>query len=90
VDKLKRKGTLPSGCELRPVKYLNNLVEQDHRFIKRRTNPAMGFRSFDTAWRTLQGYEAAHHLRKGQVKGTTKADIKSQIRFVSTAFGLVA
>ena len=36
VGKLKRKGTLPPGCELRPVKYLNNLVEQDHRFIKRR------------------------------------------------------
>lgn len=43
VGTLKRKGTLPRGCKLRPVKYLNNLVEQDHRFIKRRVNPGMGY-----------------------------------------------
>ena len=90
VAKLKKKGTLPWGCELRPIKYLNNLVEQDHRFIKRRTGPGMGFWSFDTAWRTIQGYEAMNQLRKGQVKGTTRGDIMSQIRFVSTAFGLAA
>ena len=90
VGKLKKKGVLPKGCKLRPVKYLNNLIEQDHRFIKRRVNPGMGFWSFDTAWRTLQGYEATNQLRKGQVQGTTKGDIRSQIRFVSTAFGLAA
>ena len=78
VGKLKKKGTLPPECELRPVKYLNNLVEQDHRFIKRRVNPGMGFWSFDTAWRTLQGYEAMHQLRKGQVKGTSRGDIQAR------------
>lgn len=88
VAKLKKKGTLPPECELRPVKYLNNLIEQDHRFIKRRVNPGMGFWSFDTAWQTLQGYEAIHQLRKGQVKGTRRGDICSQVRFVSAAFGL--
>jgi len=88
VSQLKRKGTLPPGCELRPIKYLNNLMEQDHRFIKRRVNPGMGFWSFDTAWRTLQGYEAMHQLHKGQVQGTTKGDILSQVGFVATAFGL--
>lgn len=80
--KLKNKGTLPTNCELRPVKYLNNLIEQDHRFIKRRVNPGMGSWSFDTAWRTILGYEATHQLRKGQVIGTTKSDIQSQVRFV--------
>lgn len=90
INKLKRKGTLPKGCELRPIKYLNNLIEQDHRFIKRRTNPGMGFWSFDTALHTLQGYEATNQLRKGQVRGTTRGDILSQVRFVSTAFGLAA
>lgn len=43
VGKLKKKGTLPKGCKLRPVKYLNNLIEQDHWFIKTRVNPGMGF-----------------------------------------------
>lgn len=55
VAKLKRRGTLPPSCELRPSKYLNNLVEQDHRFIKRRVNPGMGFGSFDTASRHCKG-----------------------------------
>lgn len=90
MDKLKKKGTLPQGCELQLVKYLNNLIEQDHRLIKRRVNLGMGFGSFDTAWRTLQGYEAMHQLRNGQVQGTSKGDIRSQIRFVSVAFGLAA
>ena len=43
---------LPASCELRQVKYLNNFIEQDHRFIKRLTKPGMGFFSFETAWRT--------------------------------------
>lgn len=90
VGKLKRKGTLPPGCELRPIKYLNNLIEQDHRFIKRRVNPGMGFWSLDTAWRTIPGYEATNQLRKGQVKGTSRGDIQNQVRFVSRAFGLSA
>ncbi len=90
VGKLKRKGTLPPECELRPIKYLHNLIEQDHRFIKRRTNPGLGFWSFETAWRTIQGYEAMHQLRKGQIRGTSKGDARSQVRFVSTAFGLAS
>jgi transposase, IS6 family len=90
IRKLKHKGTLPRGCKLRPVKYLNNLIEQDHRFIKRRVNPGIGFGSFDTAWRTIQGYEAMHQLRKGQVLGTTRGDTSSQVRFITTAFGLAA
>jgi transposase, IS6 family len=90
VTKLKKKGTLPNGCGLRPIKYLNNLIEQDHRFIKRRVKPGMGFGSFGTAWRTIQGYEAMHQLRKGQVQGTTRGDILSQVRFVNRVFGLAA
>src|ERR1051326_6524561 len=50
---LKAEGHLPETCALRQVKYLNNLVEQDHRFIKRLTKPGMGFFFFETAWRTL-------------------------------------
>ena len=88
IGKLKKKGTLPQWCKLRPDKYLNNLIEQDHRFIKRRVTPGMGFGSFDTAWRTLQGYEAIHQLRKGQIQGTSRGNILSQVQFVSAAFGL--
>jgi transposase, IS6 family len=57
IAELKAAGILSEGVELRQVKSLNNLIEQDHRFIKRVVKPAMGFFSFETAWRTLQGYE---------------------------------
>jgi transposase-like protein len=42
IGMLKKKGILAPDCELRPVKYLNNVIEEDHRFIKRRVNPGMG------------------------------------------------
>jgi IS6 family transposase len=90
AGKRKKKGTLPPGCVLRPIKCLNNLIEQDHRFIRRRTKPGMGFWSLETAWRTLQRYEGMHQLRKGQILGTTRGDILSQVRFVNRAFGLTA
>ena len=57
VEQLKEEGNLPSRTQLRRCKYLNNLIEQDHRFIKRRVNPGLGFFSFNTAWRTIRGYE---------------------------------
>ncbi len=86
-DELKKEGTLPQGCELRPVKYLNNVIEQDHRFIKRRVKPGLGFYSFQTAWRTLQGYETMHMIRKGQVQGS---GIQEQVKFIDSLFGLAA
>jgi IS6 family transposase len=55
------------------VPYLNNVLEQDHRVIKRRVNASQGFRSFWAAWRTLTGYEVVHMIRKGQVCGSASA-----------------
>ena len=55
IAELKAAGILPEQVELRQVKYLNNLVEQDHRFIKRLVKPGMGFFSFESAWRTRPG-----------------------------------
>ncbi len=54
-------------------KYLNNLVEQDHRFIKRITRPMLGFKAFHSAAATLAGIEATHMIRKGQLgqRGTS-------------------
>ena len=61
---LKAEGIMPDPCELRQSKYLNNLVEQDHRFIKRLVKLGMGFFSFETAWCTFQGYETMNILRR--------------------------
>jgi transposase-like protein len=51
---------------IRQVKYLNNVVEQDHRAIKRVTRPMLGFKAFDAAQCPLAGIELRHMLRKGQ------------------------
>ena len=75
---------------LHSCKYLNNIVEQDHRFIKRRVKPGLGFWSFQSAWRTLRGYEVMNMIRKGQLHGAPKGDIVSQNRMIAQAFGLAA
>jgi IS6 family transposase len=52
---LKAEELMPTSCELRQSKFLNNLVEQDHRYMKRLVKLRMGFFSFETAWRTRAG-----------------------------------
>ncbi len=52
---------------IRQAKYLNNILEQDHRFIKRITGPMMGFEGFHSAAATIAGIETAHIIRKGQI-----------------------
>ena len=90
IDELTENKTLAKTTQLRRVKYLNNIVEQDHRFIKRLVNPGMGFGSFNTARRTLRGYEAMNMIRKGQIFGVAKVDIQAQVGFVYQIFGVVA
>jgi transposase, IS6 family len=89
-DALLSDGTLREACTLRQCKYLNNVVEQDHRFIKRRVNPGLGFGTFSTAQQTIQGYEAMHMLRKGQIEGIAKRDILAQNHVINQLFGLAA
>lgn len=85
---LKAEGILPDPCELRQSKYLNNFVEQDHRFIKRLVKLGMGFFSSETPWRTLQGYEAMNMLRKGQMCGVEKGDCMKQVACIASLFGV--
>ena len=85
---LQAEGIMPEPSELRQCKYLNNLVEQDHRFLKRLVKLGMGFFSFETAWRTLQGYEAMNMLRKGQICGIEKGDGLKQATFIASLFGV--
>ncbi len=78
MAELKAAGILPEQVELRQGKYLNNLIEQDRRFIKRLVKPGMGFFSIETAGRTLQGYEVMNMIRKGQMRRVGKGDINWQ------------
>ncbi len=81
---------LPMDCRLRRVKYLNNVIEQDHRFIKKKVGASQGFGSFYTAERTIEGVEAMNMLRKGQVKRLAGSDASGQAKFVASLFGIAA
>ena len=61
-----------TAIELRQAKYLNNIVEQDHRAIKRKTRPLLGFKSFWSAAITVAGIELMHMIRKGQRRALDK------------------
>ena len=90
IEALQSEELLPEETETRQSKYINNTVEQDHRFIKRRVNPSLGFGSFNTARRTLRGYESMSMIRKGQIKGIDRGDIMGQISFINDIFGVAA
>ncbi len=90
MEALKEDKTLAETTELRQMKYLNNVVEQDHRNIKRITRPMMGFKSFNSARSTLKGIEAMNMIRKGQVKGVKQGDSVSEVKFIEAIFGIAA
>ena len=81
---------LPFDCHLRRTKYLTNIVEQDHRFVRGRWRAMQCFRSFHTAERTLEGVEAMHMIRKGQVKRLDGKDAIGQATFVKSLFRVAA
>ena len=85
-----REKVLPVDCKLRRVKYLNNVIEQDHCFIRRRWRAMQCFRSFHTAERTLEGVEALHMIGTGQVKRLDGRDAVGQVKFVESLFGSAA
>jgi transposase, IS6 family len=68
VTELKGSGELGRRCRCRPTPYLNNVIEQDHRFIKKRIAASLWFRSVEGALKTIDGYEAMHLIRKGQIR----------------------
>lgn len=86
ATKLKRTGELWRFSRLRQCKYLNNIVEQDHRRIKRLVRPGLGFGSLPTARRTLAGYEVMAMIRKGQVHNVDGNDMQAQTAFVDSLF----
>jgi IS6 family transposase len=87
---MKRDGELWRRSRLRQVKYLNNIVEQDHRRAKRLIGPGLGFGGFWTARQTLAGYEAMAMIRKGQVRNIGGSDIRAQAKFIAGLFEVAA
>src|ERR1700675_1465735 len=87
IVRLKAEEALKENCRHRPVQYLNNVLEQDHRAIKRRVRASQNFRSFWGAWRTIAGYEAMHMIRKGQAcRSAAGAKVGTLHRFILGLF----
>src|SRR5260370_27087832 len=87
---LKQERKLGRRCRCRSCPYLNSVVEQDHRGIKRRVNASQGFRSFHGARRTIQGYEVVYMIRKGEVRWLPKGEGLGLILFLNETLGLSA
>ena len=68
VREMKEVGELPHRVRVRSSQYLNNLIEQDHRRVKQRIRPMLGFRRFENAAVTISGLELAEKIKKGQYK----------------------
>jgi transposase-like protein len=90
MEALKTERAVPRRVALRQCKYLNNVIEQDHRTVKKRVWLAKGYGTFWTAWRTLQGIETVHMIRKGRVRWLAKEDAVGQALFIAWLFGLAA
>jgi len=90
IPDIKKEGALRRRCRHRPVQYLNNILEQDHRAIKRRVNAKQGFREFQAAGRMIQGYEAMNMIRKGQARWVGGTNVRRQIQFIQKLFELAS
>ena len=75
-----------ADIELRQSKYLNNIVEQDHRAIKRIVRPMLGFKSFRCASILIAGIEIMHMINKGQLAGPKAQASTAASQFYSLAF----
>jgi IS6 family transposase len=89
VQQLKDENAMKQETLLRQQKYLNNIIEQDHRFIKKIIKPMLGFKSFKTAEKTIAGIEVMHMIKKGQVECIHSSAL-STVKFINKLFGLTA
>ena len=88
IDELKNDKILPKNVGIRQIKYLNNIIEQDHRSIKRILNPMLGFQSFRSANKTLKGIEALNMVKKRQVNNLNYS-VFNEIKYINQLFGII-
>ena len=81
-------GSLSCKTQHRMTKCLNNIIEQDHRFIKKKINPMLGFHSYESAAKTISGIEIMHMIRKGQVEGIQC--VHSEVRVINELLEVAA
>ncbi|MFD6509936.1 IS6 family transposase [Bacillus sp. NPDC060175] len=88
IQQLKNEKKMPEGTRVRQIKYLNNIVEQDHRFIKKRVRCMLGFKSYSTVISILSGIEAMHMIKKRQINLENQS-VQNQKKFIHQVFDLI-
>ena len=88
IYEMQADGIILKETELRKIKYLNNIIEQDHRFIKRKVNAMLGFDSLKTAENTICGIEIMHMIKKGQINGSQ--NVLFEVNFINEILGVTA
>jgi len=89
IGKLKKDKILPKNVGIRQIKYLNNIIEQNHRSIKRIVHSMLGFQSFRSANKTLKGIEAMNIIKKGQVNDLNYS-VLNEVKYINQLFGVVS
>lgn len=84
------EGNLPPTSKLRRVKYLNNVVENDHKSVKCKSRYRQWYQSFSTASATISGMETMRMIQKGQVKYVAMCDVRAQNQLINKLFGLAS
>jgi transposase, IS6 family len=87
INKLKNEKQLSKTVEIRQVKYVHNIVEQDHRSIKRIVHSMLCFQSFRSASKTLKGIEAMNMVRKGQIKNLNYS-VLNEVKYINQLFSI--
>jgi len=87
IDELKNEQNLFKNVGIRQTRYLNNIIEQDHRSIKRIIVPMLGFQSFRSASETLKEIEAMNMIKKGQVNNLNYS-VFNEVKYVNQLFGI--
>ena len=88
INELKNDKILPINVGIRQIKYLNNIIEQDHRSIKRIVNPMLGFQSFQSANKTLKGIEAMNMIKKGKVNNLNYS-VLNEVKYINQLFNII-
>ncbi len=89
IQELQEEKNMSSSTQIRQQKYLNNIIEQDHLFIKKRVRSMLGLKSFRTAYWMISGIEAMHMMKKGQIHQGVKS-AQNEVEFIHKLFGLAS
>jgi len=79
-----------SDTKLRPIKYLNNAMENDHKSIKSKSRYRQWYQSFETAKRTIAGMETMRMIQKGQLRYIGKGEVRAQNNLIEKLFNIAA